>query len=101
MKQRLKNINVEIKNHFKINKRACVRHGIVPGNSKSFWKAVNIAKDINNVDLPVSMFTDGIQLANEDLKNHFADYFENKILTLSSTVVINEAVYNGIGKIMN
>jgi hypothetical protein len=42
----------EIKNHFVSIKRNNVRRGIIPGNIKTLWDAVNIAKDRNIEDLP-------------------------------------------------
>ena len=38
-----------------MNKRRRVRKGIIPGNSKSLWKAVNIAKDVNSNEIPTKM----------------------------------------------
>ena len=38
LKMRLKQLNAEIKNHYKMNKKARVRKGIIPGNTKSLWK---------------------------------------------------------------
>ena len=93
------NINVEIKNHFAMNKRKRVKQGIKPGNSKSHWRAVTVAKDQNNDEMPVSMFKDGVQLNNNELSDHFANYFGEKINTLTSSVVISNEVYNGERKI--
>ena len=41
LKQRLKNINVEIKNHFYDRKRNNARRNIIPRNAKSLRKAVH------------------------------------------------------------
>ena len=38
---------MEIRNHFVMNKRLKVRKGIIPGNYKSLWKAVKLAKYVN------------------------------------------------------
>ena len=51
---------MEIKNHFVMNKRLKVRKGIIPGNSKSLWKAVKLAKDVNTNELPSKMFHNGV-----------------------------------------
>ena len=54
-------LNVEIKNHFIEIKRSKVRRGIIPGNPKSLWKAINIAKDINPSEIPRKMMKDGFK----------------------------------------
>ena len=70
-----------------------MRKGIIPGNSKSLWRAINIAKDLNNEDIPVSMFERGILIPNEELADHFADHFERKIAGITSNANINDGVY--------
>ena len=55
MKSRIKNLNSEIKTHFYSEKRSNVRKNLVPGNSKSLWKAVNSAHDIGTAHLPSNM----------------------------------------------
>ena len=46
IKIRVKELDKAIRNHFRLEKRKKVRKGIVPGNSASLWKAVNLAKDL-------------------------------------------------------
>ena len=99
LNKRLKNLNAEIRNHFATNKRKRVRKGIIPGNCKSLWKAVRIAKDLNSEDLPKSMFKNGHLLDTEDLAEEFANHFEDKISSLMSHVVIDQLVYNGERKL--
>ena len=41
LKSRVANLSTEIKHHFHMSKRSRVRKGIIPGNSKSIWKAMN------------------------------------------------------------
>ena len=55
LRNRIKNINIEIKHHFQIKKSNSIRRKIIPGNTKSLWDAVKIAKDSNKPKLPVSM----------------------------------------------
>ena len=59
LKKRIKNLNVEIINHFHFEKRNSIRRKIVPGNSKSLWKAVNIANDNGVCTLPDCMTLEG------------------------------------------
>ena len=80
-------------------KRNKVRKGIIPGNAKSLWKAVNIARDINPNEIPINMLKAGVSIVDTEIPESFAEYFENKIFTLSSGVSINPNVYNGRKKI--
>ena len=54
-KNRISQINVEIKNHFYANKRNSVRRGLIPGDSKSLWDTVKRAKDLNCKKIPDKM----------------------------------------------
>ena len=79
LRKRIENLSNEIKDHFVMNKRNRVRKGIIPGNSKSLWKAVNIAKDVNSNEIPSKMYRDWIEINEEERSESFADFFENKI----------------------
>ena len=61
---RIKNLSLEIKLHFTNEKKNEVRQGIKPGNNKTLWEAVKIAKDQNSDDLPDQMNLNGIPIAN-------------------------------------
>ena len=76
-----------------------MQKGITPGSSKSLWKAVNVAKDINLNDLPAKMYEDGNIIEQEELQYGFADFFERKIINLTGQAIINNYVYNGINKL--
>ena len=52
MKQRLKNLNVEIKNNFYERKKQNIRRNTIPGNGKSLWRAVSKARDLNDEHIP-------------------------------------------------
>ena len=43
LRDRIKNLNFEIKQHFHSYKSQTIRRKILPGNSKSLWDAVKIA----------------------------------------------------------
>ena len=51
MKWKIGKLDLLIKIHFVNNKHTDVRRGIMPGNTKSLWTAVHIAKDINSQTL--------------------------------------------------
>ena len=59
IRNRLKNLSVEIKHHFINEKRTKVRQGMKPGNNKTLWDAVKIAKDLNIEELPDQMHLNG------------------------------------------
>ena len=101
MKQRLKNMNVEIKNHFYERKKQNKRRNIRPGNGKSLWRAVSEAKDLNEEDIPDKMFKNGVRVETEDLEEAFAELFESKINLLSDNARITDTVYNGQRIIIN
>ena len=48
----IKSLNTEKKHHFQKIKNNSIRRKIQPGNSKSLWDAVNIAKNINVQQMP-------------------------------------------------
>ena len=70
---------MEIKTHFRNEKKFRIRKGIKPGNNKTLWEAVKLAKDLNIVDLPDQMNLDGTPIPNEDLAEAFAKMFEKSI----------------------
>ena len=79
-----------------------MRKGIIPGNSKSIWKAVSIAKDINSSEIPSKMFrgpNDRNEINEDEVAECFASCFEAKISSLSTNIVIDPQVYNGTRKI--
>ena len=99
LKKRIKNLNAEIRSHFHSQKKLSVRRGISPGDTKSLWKAVKIAKDQNVNELPNQMFHQNVKIDNKCLPETFAAFFENKVETIISQTEINDEVYNGIKKV--
>ena len=95
LKIRMKNLNAEIKSHYIMNKRKRVRKGIVPGDSKSLWKAVNIARDKNSDEIPSKMFKNAVEVDENEIPESFAEYFASKISSLMVNIAIDPNVYNG------
>ena len=52
-----------------------IRQGIKPGNSKSFWKPVSEAMNLNGCELPEEMLKNSAPISKEDLPEEFARYF--------------------------
>ena len=71
----LNNINKEIKYHFKELKYESIQRSIVPGNSKSLWKAIKIAKNMNICEIPKIMYKNGNLINKENIPSAFANYF--------------------------
>ena len=60
-------------------KKSAIERSIIPGNSKSLWNTVNIAKNKYISHLPPIMYLNKIQIPGEDLPDTFATYFKDKI----------------------
>ena len=71
----IKQLNKEIKQYFYIQKSNQVRRSILPGNSKSLWDAVRIAKDQNAPALPDNMSVNETIIENCNLPTEFAKFF--------------------------
>ena len=99
IRDRVKHLNIEIKQHFAEQKSFFVRKKIIPGNSKTLWEAVKIAKDIHTPKLPPKMSLENIEIQNIDLPDVFAQFFENKVNKIVNDQQISDSVYNGKRKI--
>ena len=78
-----------------LDKRKRVRKGITPGDSRSLWKAVNIAKDKNSSEIPTKMSDGVVEIDEEMIPESFAEHFSDKISGLLSTITIDPNVYIG------
>ena len=99
-KEQIKQLNIQIKGHYKNIKSKAVRRGIVPGNSKSLWRAVKIAKDVGCSDLPSKMYNNADELHMDKLHDAFADFFFEKIETITNVINVEDDVYNGSQKLI-
>ena len=96
-KNKIELLNREIKDMIFSNKKKQVRKNIVPGNSKSLWNAVKIAKDINVS--PIPQFKDGQKIDTDELPDAFLNYFKSKVDQITQESNIDPNVYNGRQKI--
>ena len=76
------------------SKKCTLSRNIILGNSKSLWKAVNIAKDVNMESLPPKMFLNNILVEQSNLPDTFADFFKKKVNKIVESVNVDETVYN-------
>ena len=98
-KIRISQLNIEIKNHFYNCKRKSVRQGLIPGNNKTLWDSVKIAKDLNINKLPDNMFLNVDPIPASELPDKFAEFFKNKIDSIVQGSILNPNVYNGTRKL--
>ena len=90
-----KNLNAEIRTQFYSTKRTNVRRNLRPGDSKSLWNAVNVAKDIGTSSLPQSMTFENCSISCSSRSDCFADFFLKKVDSSTSTVKADPLVFNG------
>ena len=77
----------------KSQKRNNIRRKIVPGNSKSLWKAVNEAYDNGASTLPDCMTLDGKVIGEHERSDCFVNFFENKVKQITDETIIDPSVY--------
>ena len=99
LRDRIKNLNIEIRHHFRSLKTKSIRRKITPGNSKSLWDAVRLAKNVNIQQLPQKMFKDNINIKNKDLPDEFANFFKSKVDNIVNAQIIKNDVFNGTQKL--
>jgi hypothetical protein len=98
-RQAIKDLNKEIKSFYLKIKSNSVRKGILPGNSKSLWDAVNKAKDTNTNPMPDVLFENNQKLNKIEHATAFANFFSNKVNSIINQTVIEPNVYNGKKKV--
>ena len=101
LKARIVSLDATIRTHYRTQKRNSVRRVIIPGNTKSLWTAVNIAKDLNNEAIPTPLFNNGNEINPPQIPEAFADYFDTKIKSALAETQIRDNVYNGKRKVIS
>ena len=99
IKQKLNSLNCEIKTFYFSKNREAVRKGIVPGNSRSLWSAVNMSKDIGPNEIPSNMYHKDMRVPDNEVANCFAVFFEEKVAKIVKSANIDPMVYNGQKKL--
>ena len=99
LRDRIANLNIEIKLHFANLKTKSIRNKIIPGNSKTLWDAVRTAKNINTPKIPPNMTINNLPIESKDLPEVFADFFLNKVNSIVNQQHISDTVHNGHRKI--
>ena len=101
LKAKIVSLDTTIRTLYRSQKTINVRKVIIPGNTQSLWKAVNIAKDINCPTLPSPMLHENVEIPPDKLSNYFAEFFNNKIKNALDSTQINQNVYNGKRKVIS
>ena len=99
LRDRIGTLNTEIKHHFHNIKSNNIRRKILPGNSKSLWDAVNIAKDVNMQQMPHKMYRNNNLIDPDNLSDEFANFFKDKVQNIVNNLQIDNNVYNGTRKL--
>ncbi len=67
-----------------------IRRKIIPGNNKSLWDAVKIAKDIEPTPLPPILTRNGTSYVRMAAPTAFSEYFKSKISVIEESMTIDE-----------
>ena len=70
-----------------------IRRKLKPGNSKTTWDAVNIARDNETSQIPKKMHLQDEIINKEDQPESFANFFKTKIINLAYTCSTLDNVY--------
>ena len=99
IKDKIKSLDMKIRKFFRTQKSNDVRKLIKPGNSKSLWQAVKLAKDMNPDSIPSNLTSATTPIPDNQIPDAFADFFENKVNTIYNEAKIDHQIYNGKKKI--
>ena len=62
----------------------------LPGNSKSLWKAVKIAKNVGYTPIPQNMTLNNVDVSGQNIAECFASFFDKKVGNIVRETVINK-----------
>ena len=72
-----------------------IRRGILPGNSKTLWTAVRLAKNQNIESFPKCVYDNGVKIPENNVPDTVAEFFDNKVKRLVQDSAIDHNIYNG------
>ena len=70
------------------------------GIKGNIWKAVKVAKNLNEDSIPKNLSWGGIPVAENDIANSFASYFSQKVTSNVNKTKVDPNVYNGRCKML-
>ena len=65
----------------------------MPGNCKSLWQAVKLAKNQGPEALPPNMSVNGNQVPLNRLSDAFAEFFDRKVVGIVESTRVDQGVY--------
>jgi hypothetical protein len=77
------------------NTKMKIRKHIRPGNAKTLWDAVRIAKDEDTSSIPSKMNWNGREIDKDKIAEKFAEHFRNKVENTIKETSLSSTVYNG------
>ena len=75
-----------------------MRKGILPGNSKTLWHAVKIAKNQGPPQIPKNVHINNVPVASHEVSESFAKFFKEKVCQIVSSTRVKLSVHNGTRK---
>ena len=70
----------------------------MPGNSRSLWSAVKIAKDTGTNDIPQNMSYNGVVVAGNEVAEAFAEFLVGKLVILLTVLKLIKMSTTGTTK---
>ena len=98
-KDQLKSSDQKIRAYFRTQKKNEIRKSLRPGDSKSLWKAVNVAKDLNPETIPTNLTEESTPIPPSKIPDAFAKFFESKVTKIFNESNIDPHIYDGKRKI--
>jgi hypothetical protein len=95
LKEQISSLDKEIKSTITRNKGLQCQEINNNRNTKSLWKAVKVARNINVNTIPDKLCINGTQIKDSEKAEAFATFFDEKIKSVLNTVNIKEDHYNG------
>ena len=90
LKLKNRDLNCEIRSHFFYKKKLFVRKGILPGNSKSLWKAIKIAKNTAHTIIPNNMTLINVNVTGCNIAENFAEFFDRRLVIYRQSPKVQE-----------
>jgi hypothetical protein len=88
-------VDKDIKRYYNDLRKKNVRKVIIPGCTKSLWKAVNAAKDCAKNNIPSRIFRDGKETEQGKISDEFDRFFDDKIKSALNKINVTDSVYKG------
>ena len=99
IKTQIRSLDQKIRAYFREKRKNEIRKSLRPGDSKSLWKAVRVAKDLNPESIPPNLTHLSTPIPPTLIPDAFADIFDKKVNDIHNESIIDPLIYNGKRKI--